>query len=148
MRKNYVVIDTNVFISAIIGQINFPRKIFDEIVLTNEVKICLSKEVLEEYEEVAGRKKFAKFKGFEEKALELIEDIKRISIWFEPTEVIDVLTDKDDNMFIELAVEANANYIVSGNTNDFTFKEFRGISILTPKEFYEEWQRLQSRYFL
>jgi predicted nucleic acid-binding protein len=51
-------------------------------------------------------------------------------------------------MFIELAVEANANYIVSGNTNDFTFKEFRGISILTPKEFYEEWQILQSKYFL
>lgn len=118
------------------------------MVLTNEVKICLSKEVLEEYEEVAGRKKFAKFKGFEERALELIEDIKRISISFEPTEKIDILIDKDDNMFIELAVEANANYIVSGNTNDFTFKQFRGISILTPKEFYEEWQRLQSRYYL
>lgn len=78
MRKNYIVIDTNVFISAIIGQNNFPRKIFDEIVLINEVKICLSAQVLAEYEEVSCRDKFSKFKGFKERALMLIEEIKKL----------------------------------------------------------------------
>jgi hypothetical protein len=53
--------------------------------------------------------------------------------------VIDILPDKDDNKFIELAVEAFASYIVSGNTNDFIISEFRGIKIYTPKQFYEEW---------
>ncbi|MHB1688587.1 MAG: hypothetical protein ACYCVH_14635 [Ignavibacteriaceae bacterium] len=40
--------------------------------------------------------------------------------------------------FIELAVEVDAGYIVTGNTNDFTLKEFRGIKIYTPKEYYDE----------
>lgn len=144
MKKNYIIIDTNVFISAIIGQNNFPRKIFDEIVLLNEMKICLSAQVLTEYQEVSCRDKFSKFKGFKERALTLIEKIKKIALFFEPQEKIVFLSDKDDDMFLELAVEANANYLVSGNTRDFTMKEFRGISILTPKEFYEEWQEMNN----
>lgn len=139
MRKNHVVIDTNVFISSIIGQTGFPRKIFDEIVLTGEVKICLSKEVWAEYEEVISRDKFSKIKGFKERADELLTAIKEIAFWFEPQEQIHILTDIDDDMFIELAVESDANYIVTGNTNDFIIREFRGIFILNPKEFYEEW---------
>ena len=42
-------------------------------------------------------------------------------------------------MFLEVALEAGANYIVTGNSKDFIMKEFRGTLILTPKEFYEEW---------
>jgi uncharacterized protein len=141
MKKTNVVIDTNVFISSIIGQVGFSRKIFDEIILTGDVQICLSQEVLEEYEEVAARPRFQKYKGFVETALELIKAIKSIAIWFEPKEKIDILPDKDDNKFIELAVEAEAQYIVTGNTNDFLIKEFREILILTPKEFYEDWNK-------
>ncbi|MFM9839675.1 MAG: putative toxin-antitoxin system toxin component, PIN family [Cyclobacteriaceae bacterium] len=139
MRKNYVVIDTNVFISSLIGQVGYSRKIFDEIVFTNEVKICLSKEVLAEYEEVAQREKFAKYDGFQEKALQLILAIKEIAFWFEPKEIIRELSDEDDNMFLELAVEADASYVVTGNTKDFGMEQFRGIWIVSPKEFYEKW---------
>lgn len=42
-------------------------------------------------------------------------------------------------MFIKLAVEANALYIVTGNSQDFVLSEFRGIMIRNPKAFYEEW---------
>lgn len=136
-----MVIDTNVFISAIIGQTGFPRKIFDEIVLANEVKICLSKEVLAEYQEVISRAKFAKIKGFSERAEEWLNAIKLIAYWFEPKESINILPDPDDDMFIELAIEADASYIVTGNTHDFILQEFRGILILSPKEFYEEWAK-------
>jgi len=37
-----------------------------------------------------------------------------------------------------LAIAAKARVIVTGNTNDFSFTEFRGIIIQTPKAFYEE----------
>ncbi|MCB9033096.1 MAG: putative toxin-antitoxin system toxin component, PIN family [Chitinophagales bacterium] len=139
MKSNLIVIDTNVFISSIIGQLGYPRRIFDELVLTNEIQICLSETVLLEYYEVANRERFKKYKDFNKKANELIEAIKLKAIWFSPKEEIDILPDKDDNKFIELAVEANANYIVTGNTNDFIITEFRGIKIYTPKQFYEEW---------
>jgi len=37
MENNRVVIDTNVFISAVIGQFSYPYKIFDELVFTGEM---------------------------------------------------------------------------------------------------------------
>ncbi len=85
------------------------------------------------------RGKFSKIKGFSERAEALLNAIKEIAFWFEPKEEINILSDPDDDMFIELAVEADASYIVTGNTQHFIMQEFRGILILSPKEFYEEW---------
>ncbi len=139
MKRNLIVIDTNVFISSIIGQLGYSRRIFDELVLTSEVKICLSEEVFEEYLEVANRKRFAKYPNFNAKANELLDHIRENSLWFQPKERIKILPDEDDDKFIELAVEACASYIITGNTNDFLIKTFREIKIYTPKEFYYEW---------
>lgn len=139
MRRDYVVIDTNVLIASLIGQSGFPRRIFDELVLTGEIKICLSQEVLEEYEEVTERAKFEKYKDFVSKAQALIAALKKVAIFVTPSEKIQILPDEDDDKFIELAIEAEASYIVTGNAKDFPMQEFRGIKIYTPKEFYEEW---------
>lgn len=139
MRKSLIVIDTNVFISSIIGQFGYSYKIFKELVLTLEVRLCLSAEVFAEYYEVANRQRFAKYEKFYEKANNLLERINKNAIWFEPKEEIKILPDEDDDKFLELAVEANAGYIVTGNTNDFTITVFRDTKIYTPKQFYEEW---------
>ena len=48
-----------------------------------------------------------------------------------------MLDDKDGNKFIELVVEAQAEYIITGNSNDFTIKEYQGTYICSPKEFYD-----------
>jgi putative PIN family toxin of toxin-antitoxin system len=66
-----------------------------------------------------------------------IGQIKKNGLWYEPRLKIDILEDKDDNKFIELAVEADAAYIVTGNSNDFVIKIYNEISICSPKEFYE-----------
>ncbi|TAK45459.1 MAG: putative toxin-antitoxin system toxin component, PIN family [Saprospiraceae bacterium] len=140
MENNRVVIDTNVFISAIIGQFGYPYKIINELVLTGEILICLSPLLLKEYEEVSGRERFAKkFPGFPERAKKLIKALKEIALTVEPNEVIAVISDEPDNRVLEVAVAANAYAIVTGNTNDFNFEEFRGIKIKSPKDFYEEW---------
>lgn len=139
MKKNLIVIDTNVFISSIIGQLGYSRRIFDELILTNEVKICLSQEVFDEYYEIANRTRFAKYQDFHTKANELLDKIREQAIWFTPKERIKILPDEDDDKFIELAIEASAQYIVTGNTNDFIISEFRGIKIYTPKQYYENW---------
>ncbi len=72
MKKNRVVIDTNVFISSIIGQLGYSRRIFDELILTAEIKLCLSQEVLAEYTEVANRQRFSKYPEFLTKANQLL----------------------------------------------------------------------------
>ena len=134
-----MVIDTNVLIASIIGQSGYPQRIFDELVLSGEVKICLSQAVLEEYEEVTEREKFKKYPNFVAKAQGLIVALRKNAVFVEPTETIQVLPDEDDDKFLELAVAADASYIVTGNTKDFPMSEFRGINIYTPKEFYEVW---------
>lgn len=95
---------------------------------------------MKEYEEVSGRERFAKkFPGFPENAKKLILALKDIAVAVEPNEVITVIADEPDNRILEVAVASNAHAIVTGNTNDFDFEEFRGIKIKSPKDFYEEW---------
>jgi predicted nucleic acid-binding protein len=36
-----------------------------------------------------------------------------------------------------LAVESKADYIITGNTKDFTMTEFQGTRIVTPKEYWD-----------
>ncbi len=139
MENNRVVIDTNVFISAVIGQFSYPYKIFEELVLTGEIVICLSPQLLKEYEDISQREKFKKIPQFADRAVKLIQAIKKIAFTVVPTERIDFISDEPDNRVLEVAVAANARVIVTGNTKDFNFSQFRGIVIQTPKEFYEEY---------
>ncbi len=140
MENNRVVIDTNVFISAIIGKFGYPYKIINELVLTGEILICLSPQLLKEYEEVSSRERFAKkFAGFPERAKKMIEALKEIAVYVEPDEVFTVIADEPDNRILEAAVAADVHAVVTGNTNDFDFESFRGIKIKSPKVFYEEW---------
>ncbi|MEQ1746440.1 MAG: putative toxin-antitoxin system toxin component, PIN family [Saprospiraceae bacterium] len=64
MENNRVVVDTNVFISAVIGQYSYPYKIFDELILTGDVVICFSPVLLKEYEDVSQRGKFKNIPNF------------------------------------------------------------------------------------
>jgi uncharacterized protein len=132
-----IVIDTNVFISAIIGKYSYPYKIFDELIATAEVQICISQVILYEYKNVSEREKFKKYKGFSERAAALLQSIEEIGIWIESTEQITKIKDDADNRFLELAIAAQAYCIVTGNINDFDFEEFKGVKILTPATFYE-----------
>jgi len=48
------------------------------------------------------------------------------------------MKDLPDNRFLELAQFSKADFIVTGNTNDFTMKTHRTTRIVTPKEYWEE----------
>jgi putative PIN family toxin of toxin-antitoxin system len=137
LKNDLAVIDTNVLVSSLIGQTGFSRKIFDDLIVVGKIKICISSAVFDEYKEVLLRDRFKKYVGFAGASIVLLDQIKKNGLWFEPKLSIDLLDDKDDNKFIELAVEAQAAYIVTGNSNDFVIKTYQGISIYSPKEFYE-----------
>ena len=106
--------------------------------------MCVSISVFDEYSSVLQRNRFKKYPGFENASIILLEQIKKNSLQFQPKLVIDLLEDKDDNKFIELAVEAEAAYIVTGNSNDFTIISYNDIVICSPKEFYEHQATLQT----
>ncbi len=137
MKNNLAVIDTNILVSSLIGGTGYSRKIFDDLIVTGKIKMCVSTAVFTEYREVLQRERFKKYPAFAEASAILLDRVKKNSLWFNPQTVIVILDDKDDNKFIELAVEANAAYIVTGNSNDFIIKSYKGILICSPKEFYE-----------
>ena len=48
-----------------------------------------------------------------------------------------VKEDPDDNKIVEAAVEGNCDFIVSSDKHLLKLKEFKGIKIITPKEFFK-----------
>jgi uncharacterized protein len=131
-----LVIDTNVFVSALI-QRGYPYLITRELFSNNDIQLCVSDEILEEYYDVLNREKFQKFLGFIGKAQLLLANIKRKAIKHYPDVKINLIKDLDDNKFLELSETCKANFLITGNTNDFTFKEYKTTKIVTPKEFWE-----------
>jgi putative PIN family toxin of toxin-antitoxin system len=95
-----IILYTNVLVSSLI-QKSFPYKILDE------------------YYEVLHRPKFAKYPDFVVRAEILLADIESMSVMYSAQINIDLLSDKDDNMILELADVCEADYIVTSNTNDF-----------------------------
>lgn len=83
------------------------------------------------------RPKFAKFQDFYFRAESLLVDIETRATNFIPSKKINILTDTDDNMILELADECFADYIITGNTNDFTFSTYKQTKIVTPKVYVE-----------
>jgi len=134
-----LVIDTNVFISALI-QRSYPFLIINDLFVEGKAELCISDELLEEYYAVLHRKKFAKYPDFVSKAEVLIADIESKSSKFIPKEKLTIISDQDDNKLLELADECKADFLITGNTNDFTMKRYKRTKIVTPKEYWENFK--------
>jgi uncharacterized protein len=131
-----IVIDTNVIVSSLI-QRSYPYKIIHELFIDDRFLLCVSKELMSEYYEVLSRPKFARFPDFFGKAENLLADIEMKARKFTPSEKIDLISDKDDNMVLELAGECEADFIITGNTTDFTFTQYKNTKIVSPKDYWE-----------
>jgi hypothetical protein len=131
-----IVIDTNVIVSSLI-QRNYPYRIIYELLVDDRFLLCVSEELMTEYYEVLSRQKFARFPDFFGKAENLLADIETKAQKFVPSIKLDLISDKDDNMILELADVCKADFIITGNTNDFTFSEYQQTKIVSPKEFWE-----------
>ena len=55
----------------------------------------------------------------------------------EITKEIAECPDPNDDMFLELAVSGNADYLITGNLKDFPPSPFQGLPILSPAAFLE-----------
>ncbi|MCF0074427.1 putative toxin-antitoxin system toxin component, PIN family [Dyadobacter sp. CY261] len=130
-----VIIDTNVFVSALI-QRSYPHLIVRELFVEQKIELCVSDELLAEYYDVLSRPKFSRFPDFFIRAEVLLADIDRRAVKYFPTTKIDLISDRDDNKILELADTSQADFIVTGNVNDFTFSLYKTTRILTPKEYW------------
>ena len=125
-----IVLDTNVLVSAIIHN-GKPRKLF-QMGIGGKYTILISKETLDELSEVIQRPKFKMTS----------EDIVHIvSALMETCENVHVTSnfkaisnDLADNIIINTAYDGNAEYIVSGDKDVRSLKNFKKIKIVSVDE--------------
>jgi putative PIN family toxin of toxin-antitoxin system len=110
-----LVIDTNVLVSAAIKPEGLQRTVL-LIALTKPARLYVSRPIMEEYERVLGRPELRIRKGLRQQLLQLI---KNHSYTVAPTRRLELASDADDNMFLECADAAGADYLVTGNQKHF-----------------------------
>ena len=110
--KYYVVLDTNVVVSALFNISSVPGIILQEA-LAGRVIPLLHEDILDEYNDVLHR-----------------------GIFLEAATIEDYVPDPDDAIFYEVVMEARETtdaYLVTGNIKHFPVKPY----VVTPKEMLE-----------
>ena len=133
------VVDTNVLVSSLI-QRGYSYLIINELFIEKKVELCVSKKLIEEYYEVLNRKKFLRYHDFIAKAKTLPADIETQAKMFDPKTKVKIIRDLDDNKLLELAGSCKADFLITGNTNDFTMRKYKRTKIVTPAEYWENYR--------
>lgn len=141
--KQKLILDTNVLVSALISR-GIPYLISTRLFVENKIELCISDQIFGEYNRVLESAKFKSQVNFDEKAKILLEKIGKYGITYFPQIKIDLIKDHSDNKFLELADESNADFLITGNTNDFTFSQYKNTKIVSPKEYWENYKPIES----
>ena len=129
----YAVIDTNVFISALVTKnAEAPTVKVLEAVLRGDIISLYHEEIIDEYDEVLHRNRF---KISDNIIKILLQSIRKYGIEVFPQPTGEILVDMDDLIFYEVAMEKREDnaYLVTGNQKHYPVKSF----IVTPAEMME-----------
>lgn len=130
-KKIRVVLDTNVYISAIIiGGVC--EKLFEEI-QKRDFKIFISPFLVQEIIKVLKKK----FKWDDEMIQFVICFLLEKAILIYPQKKVFIIKEKeDDNRILELALEAKAHFLISGDKKHILpLKKINHTQIISPKNF-------------
>ena len=135
-----VVIDTNIFVSALMNARGAPRAVL-RLALERQIVPVFGNALLREYEDVLSRDRlFASAPATRGDIDTLLDALLSVSEWrsiyylWRPN-----LPDEGDNHLIELAVAANAEAIITANTKDFARADlvFEGLNVVTAGGYLE-----------
>lgn len=132
MKK--IVIDTNVYISSLIfGGIPLEAVIWCQ----NYASIFISLDIINEIKGVLEYK----FLFTEDEIREIIEAIVSPAEILFPKKKINLFDTGGDNKIIECAIETGSEFIISGDQKHLIkLRNYKGIEILTPKEFLKRFK--------
>lgn len=130
------VLDTNVFVSGGTISVGAPSQIINHW-RNQDFVIVASPQLIAEYEEVFQRPTVMKYTGLSlQETSRYIRDITDRAYITSGSLSLNVLkSDPDDNIVLACAEEGVATHLVTGNTKHFPFVEYKGISVVTPREF-------------
>lgn len=128
-----VVLDTNVFISAVLG--GKLGIVLDEW-KAGKFTLIVTDSIAAEYIDVINRPKFRipsdEIVGATDYLLDTAEFVTS------EEEVFVIVTDPTDNKFLEAAIAGKVDFIVSGDNHLLDLGAFRGIPIINPRTFLDQ----------
>ncbi len=89
---------------------------------------------MEELADVLSRKKWDRYVSVEDRQ-EFIRRLLQVADMVPVLSEIDDCRDAKDNRFLALALDADAGYIITGDSDLLALHPWRGIQILTPGDF-------------
>ncbi|OKH10930.1 putative toxin-antitoxin system toxin component, PIN family [[Limnothrix rosea] IAM M-220] len=135
MSKPRVILDTNTLVSAVLIRGSVP----DQVLKAARRKSILlfSETTFSELSAVLQRPKFDRYVPKEER-LKLLVILQQKSVKVQVKAQIQDCRDPKDNKFLELAVDGQADYLITGDQDLLVLHPFRKIKIITPAQFLDE----------
>jgi putative PIN family toxin of toxin-antitoxin system len=132
-----IVLDTNVWISGLLWK-GSPARLL-RLAESNQFEICSSDAIFTEFERVLGyariQRQLQKLRLSQSEVVEFA--LKLIKVFITDPKILknEVAADPDDDMFLACALSVGAQYLVSGDRHLLDMEEWRGIQIVTVKDF-------------
>ena len=127
-----IVFDSNVLVSALLFSKSVPGRAFFRALDLGTVLVSTT--LIAELSLVLRRDRFDRYVTRKERD-QFLESLIRESELIEITERIRACSDPQDDWVLELAINGNAEYIVTGDFDLLVLNPFRGVEILSPAEF-------------
>ena len=124
--------DTNALISALM----YPGSVSASALIqaVKHFQLVASDATWAELQVVSGRNKFAKYWNAQSRLVFLTE-LAAATDFYTTQTVITASNDASDNKFLELAIDAKAKVIVSGDIDLRSLHPFQGVAIISPGDF-------------
>ena len=134
-----IVLDANLFASALIKPNSNPGKILD-LVKQNQVELILSPAVMKEIKRILLYPKIQKYHCKTAEEIDAyFEDILMFAWIVEGNETVELIKDDPaDNKYLACAFEGEADYIISGDHHLLDIENYRGIEIIQAQAFLND----------
>ena len=136
--KPVVVIDANIILSAAISQTGLPNQLLDMLFSGRTYELVVSPAIIAEWYQCVSRKSIQKAAKTSELQLQsFIASIIAFSTAVEDSTTAQGLCrDPKDDIYISAALDANANFIVTGDNDLLDLAAVESVAIITPRQFY------------
>lgn len=141
-RKPRIVLDANVLVSRLLMPDSQPARAVRLAVEMGD--ILLSQAVIDELSEVLGRAKFDRYVSRAVRT-DFVRKLLAIAEVVEIAERVQACRDPKDDKYLDVAINGNADCILSGDRDLQALHPFLGIAILSPVEFIEMQDKLPSK---
>ena len=127
-----LVVDTNVFASAIIFPRSVPRRVVDHAL--DHGVVLFSEATMSELAEVLSRSKFDSFVSRVERELFLAQ-IETAAEFVPIIQLVRACRDPNDDKFLEVALNGRADVIITGDADLLGMHPWKGVAISSPAHF-------------